>query len=260
MRLSGKTAIVTGGGQGIGAGIAEVFAREGAALLIADINEDAARNTAAKIRDQGGTAHYIRTDVTEWTDLEAMADAAVRQLGGIDILCCNVGIYPESPLEDMPAELWDKVMAVNLRSAFLSLKACLPQMKQQRWGRVVITSSITGNRTAMPDLSHYAASKGGLNGFIRAAAFEVARHNITVNGVEPGIIDTEGLRAAGPALIAQVREILPLGIIGEAHDVGHAMAFLASEEARFITGQTIVVDGGQTLSEFQSLVPKPVAG
>lgn len=260
MRLAGKSAIVTGAGQGIGAGIATVFAREGASLLIADIDDDAARKTATKIRDGGGNAQPIGTDVTKVADLQAMADAAMQHFGRIDILCCNVGIYPESPIEDMPADLWDKVMAVNLRSAFLSLKACLPQMKRQSWGRVVITSSITGNRTAMPDLSHYAASKGGLNGFIRAAAFEVARHNITVNGVEPGIIDTEGLRAAGPELIAQAREILPLGIIGEADDVGHAMAFLASEEAKFITGQTIVVDGGQTLSEFQSLVPKPIAG
>jgi len=259
MRLKGKTAIITGAGQGIGAGIAQVFSQEGARVLVADINGEAAERVAGKLRDQGGEAAHIATDATQWDDVQAMARAAIDTFGRIDILCCNVGIYPESPLEDMPEALWDKVMAVNLKSAFLSLKACLPNMKQQRSGRVVITSSITGNRTAMPDLSHYAASKGGLNGFIRAAAFEVARHNITVNGVEPGIIDTEGLRAAGPELIRQVRKILPLGEIGEADDVGHAMAFLASDEAKFITGQTIVVDGGQTLSEFQSMVPQPAA-
>jgi 3-oxoacyl-[acyl-carrier protein] reductase len=124
---------------------------------------------------------------------------------------------------------------------------------------VVITSSITGNRTAMPNMSHYAASKGAVNGFIRGAAFELARYNIMVNGVEPGMIDTEGLRTTmEPGLIAELARIMPIGRFGTVEDVAYAMAFLASDEAQFITGQTIVVDGGQTLAEVQSMVEPPV--
>lgn len=255
--LDGKVAIITGAGQGIGSGIAAVFVKEGAKVVIADIDPNAARATAQAIVDAGGEAIAQRTDVTSWVEVQAMAAAALDRFGRIDVLCSNAGIYPESTIEDMTPEQWDKVMAVNLKGAFLTLKACLPQMKRQHGGRVLITSSITGNRTAMPALAHYAASKGGVNGFIRAAAFEVAKHNITVNGIEPGMVDTAALRAMGTDMVAGATKIVPLGRIGRVEDVANAMVFLASDRAAYITGQTIVVDGGLTLSEMQSMVEPP---
>ena len=259
MSISFKVAIVTGAAKGIGRGIAEHFAKAGAKIVIADIDEAAARAAVEAIRASGGEAIAQRTDVTSWDSTQAMAAAALARFGRIDILCSNAGIYPEHRLEDMTPEQWDRVLGINLKGAFLTLKACLPQMKSQRSGRVIITSSITGNRTAMPALAHYAASKGGVNGFIRAAAFEVAKHNITVNGVEPGMIDTEALRAMGAPMIAEVGRVVPLGRIGRIEDVAQTMAFLASDAAGYITGQTIVVDGGMTLSELQSLVERPGA-
>ena len=259
MSISFKVAIVTGAAKGIGRGIAEHFAKAGAKIVIADIDEAAARAAVEAIRASGGEAIAQRTDVTSWDSTQAMAAAALARFGRIDILCSNAGIYPEHRLEDMTPEQWDRVLGINLKGAFLTLKACLPQMKSQRGGRVIITSSITGNRTAMPALAHYAASKGGVNGFIRAAAFEVAKHNITVNGVEPGMIDTEALRAMGASMIAEVGRVVPLGRIGRIEDVAQTMAFLASDAAGYITGQTIVVDGGMTLSELQSLVERPGA-
>jgi len=257
MSINGKVAIVTGGAKGIGRGIAEHFAKAGAKVVIADIDEAAARATAEAITASGGEAIAQRTDVTSWASAEAMAAATLARFGRIDVLCSNAGIYPEHRLEDMTPEQWDRVLAINLKGAFLTLKACLPPMKHQKGGRVIITSSITGNRTAVPALAHYAASKGGVNGFIRAAAFEMAKHNITVNGVEPGMIDTDSLRAMGAAMIAEVGRVVPLGRIGRIEDVAAAMTFLASDAASYITGQTIVVDGGLTLSELQSLVERP---
>ncbi|MGD9537051.1 MAG: SDR family NAD(P)-dependent oxidoreductase [Alphaproteobacteria bacterium] len=257
--VGGKVAIVTGAGRGIGEAIARVFAREGAKLLVADLDGAAAEASAARIAAAGGEAAPVAADVTDWGSVQAMAEAAVRRYGRIDVLCSNAGIYPESSIEAMSLEQWNKVQVINVNGAFLTVKACLPQMKKQGGGRVVITSSITGNRTAMPNMSHYATSKGAVNGFIRGAAFELAKYNITVNGVEPGMIDTEGLRAAmGPALIAELVKIMPIGRFGSVEDVAYAMAFLASDEAQFITGQTIVVDGGQTLAEVQSMVEPPV--
>jgi 3-oxoacyl-[acyl-carrier protein] reductase len=256
--IAGKVAIVTGAGRGIGRAIAEVFAAEGARVLIADLDGAAARLAAEHLRARGREAASCAADVTRSDDVQRMAETAVQQFGRIDVLCANAGIYPENRLEEMTPEQWDAVLAVNLKGPFLSLRACLPQMKRQRSGRVVVTSSITGNRTVMPNMAHYAASKAGLNGLVRAAAYEVARYGITVNGVEPGMIDTEGLRTMGPEMYAQIARIVPLGMIGSVTDVANTMAFLASEEARYITGQTIVVDGGMTLSELQSMVA-PVA-
>jgi 3-oxoacyl-[acyl-carrier protein] reductase len=142
------------------------------------------------------------------------------------------------------------MLDVNLRGVFLSVKACLPQMLAQRYGRIVVTSSTTGNRTAIIGLSHYAAAKGGINGFIRNTALELADRGITVNGVEPGNILTEGMiEVAGEEYARENEAVIPMGHLGEPEDIGHAMAFLVSDGAKFITGQTIVVDGGQILAE-----------
>jgi len=249
-RLSGKVAIVTGAGRGIGNGIARALAREGAKVLVVDIDEKTAKDAVETITKAGGTASSMRADLSKKTDADSVASAAVERYGRIDILCQNVGIYPRVAFEKMTEADWDRVMSVNLKSAFFILKSCLPTMEKQRYGKVVITSSITGPRTAIPGLAHYAASKGGLNGLLKAVALEEGKYNITVNGVEPGTILTEGVRDlyAGGATEQPVDRI-PLGRLGTADDIAGAALFLASDDSRYVTGQNVIVDGGQTIVE-----------
>lgn len=250
-RLAGKVAIVTGAGKGIGGGIAQVFAFEGARVLVADIDEDWGMKTVERIRQGGGEASFVKADVSEKEDMEFMAHTALERYGRIDILCNNAGIYTNmARIEEMTEEDWDKILTINLKGTFLAVRACVPQMIRQKYGRILITSSTTGNRTAIIGLSHYAASKAGINGFIRNVALELAEYNITVNGVEPGNILTEGMmEVVGEEYVKANEAVIPMGRLGEPEDIGHAMAFLASNEAKFITGQTIVVDGGQILPE-----------
>lgn len=242
---------MTGAGKGIGAGISRVFASGGAKVLVVDSDEKWGLETTDRIKETGGEASFFRADVSRAEDMNGMAAVAVERYGRIDILCNNAGIYTHmARIEEMTIEDWDAIMNVNLRGAFLAVKACVPHMINQRYGRILITSSTTGNRTAIIGLSHYAASKGGLNGFIRNIALELAEYNITVNGVEPGNIITEGMMdVVGEEWIRVNEAVIPMGHLGEPEDIGHAMAFLASDEAKFITGQTIVVDGGQILPE-----------
>jgi 3-oxoacyl-[acyl-carrier protein] reductase len=248
--LAGRVAIVTGAGRGIGRGIARVFATKGAKVILADLDRDLGEKSVEEINKAGGESVFVRSDVTKQADAEALARTAVQMYGKLDILCNNAGVYPNVALADMTEAQWNRVLEVNLTGTFLAVKACLPQMIEQRSGRIVLTSSVTGPRTGVPGLVHYAASKSGINGFIRCAAVELAKYGITVNGVEPGNIYSEGLHAQlGEDYIAACKKAVPLGFLGEPEDVGFAMAFLASDEARFITGQTIVVDGGQILPE-----------
>jgi 3-oxoacyl-[acyl-carrier protein] reductase len=249
--LDGKVAIVTGAGKGIGGGIARVFASEGARILVVDLDEQWGGKTVDSIKEACGEASFLRADVSSEQDMTQMARAAIQKYGRIDILCNNAGIFTHmARIEEMTVDDWDAILNVNLRGTFLAVKACVPQMIKQKHGRILITSSTTGNRTAIIGLSHYAASKGGINGFIRNIALELAEYNITVNGVEPGNIVTEGMiEVVGEEWIRVNEAIIPMGHLGEPADIGHAMAFLASDGAKFITGQTIVVDGGQMLPE-----------
>ena len=244
-RLQDKTAIVIGAARGIGAGIAEVFAEEGAKLVIADALEAEGRATAERL---GGLFH--RMDVSSPADNQALAAAALQRFGRVDILVQNAGIYPMTMIADIDPAEWDRVLAVNLKGVFLAFQACLKPMQAQRYGRCIFTSSITGPRVTSPGHGHYSASKAGIVGFIRAAALEAAAFGITVNGVEPGNIMTEGLQQnRSPEFIRTMEAAVPLGRLGTPRDVGHACAFLASDQAAYITGTTIVVDGGQILPE-----------
>ena len=249
-RLAGRVAIVTGAGQGIGLGIASVFAREGAAIVIADRNPQTGRDSAATIADQfGAETLFVETDVTDESATGALAQSALQRFRRLDILCHNAGIYPPSTLEEMTGEMWDRVLDTNLKSAMLLARACVPGMKAQGKGRLLFTSSITGPITGIAGYAHYGASKAGVMGFVRGAALEFAPYNITVNAVLPGNILSPGMTAQGQAYIdAQTRRI-PLKRLGSPLDIGHAMLFLASDEADYLTGQGIVVDGGQTLPE-----------
>jgi 3-oxoacyl-[acyl-carrier protein] reductase len=244
--LAGKSVVVTGASKGIGKGIARVFARQGAKVLIVARHADQAEATA---RDLGGGASAFAADVTRLEELEAAAAAAAERNGGIDVLCANAGIFPQVKIEEMPPEQWDHVLATNLKGTFLSVKACIPYLKKSEAGRIVLTSSITGPITGFPGWTHYGASKAGQLGFLRTAAIELARYGITVNAVMPGNIVTEGLEGLGADYLKTMAASIPLKRLGTVEDIGYAALFLASKEAAYITGQTIVVDGGQILPE-----------
>ena len=247
--IAGRSVIVTGASKGIGKGIAKVFARNGGKVLVVSRHLDEAEACAEELRRAGGTAKGHAADVTKIGDMQVMADAAVTAHGGIDILCANAGIYPQAKIEDLSAEDWHHVMATNLTGTFLPIKASLPHLKKSDQGRVVITSSITGPVTGFPGWAHYGATKAGQLGFMRTACIELAKYGTTVNAVLPGNILTEGLIALGPEYERSMAASIPLKKLGTVEDIGYAALFLASKEAAYITGQTIIIDGGQILPE-----------
>jgi 3-oxoacyl-[acyl-carrier protein] reductase len=247
--IADRSVIVTGASKGIGKGIARVFASKGAQVLIAARDLAQADAVADEIRLAGGIASAVAADVSRPEDCTRMARAAVERHGGIDIVCCNAGVFPAAKLGAMSVADWDQVLDINLKGTFLTVNACLPALKARGRGRIIVTSSITGPITGYPGWSHYAASKAGQLGFVRTASIELAPHHITVNAVLPGNILTEGVEALGPEYIARMTSAIPQRRLGSVEDVAYAALFLASDEAAFITGQTIVVDGGQVLPE-----------
>ena len=247
--IAGKSVIVTGGSKGIGKGIAKVFAAQGAKVMIAARGEEAAKLAVAEIEAAGGTATYHLTDVADWSSVQQMVAATVGTFGGVDILCANAGIFPQVKMVDMSPDDWDTVMQVNLKSSFLCVKACIPIFETSGKGRVVLTSSITGPVTGFPGWSHYGASKSGQLGFLKTAAMELSRYNTTINAVMPGNIFTEGLQDLGEDYLKTMAASIPLKRLGVVEDIGNAALFFASDEAGYITGQQIVVDGGQILPE-----------
>ena len=248
-RFANKVAVVTGGAKGIGGGISRALGAEGAIVAILDIDDKVGTATAEEVVKNGGTASFIHADVSKKADADTGIAAAVQKYGRVDILCQNVGIYPRISFENMNEMDWDRVMNVNLKSAFFVLKACIPVMQMQKYGRIVVTTSITGPRTAISGLSHYGASKGGLNGLIKGIALEQAKYGITINGVEPGTVYTEGVVAQFGESFNEGLARIPLGRLGKPDDIAGPVLFLASDDAKYVTGQTIIVDGGQTIVE-----------
>ncbi|HTW64523.1 MAG TPA: 3-oxoacyl-ACP reductase FabG [Bryobacteraceae bacterium] len=249
--IAGRSVIVSGASKGIGKGIARVFASKGAKVLIAARDLAPADAAASQIRSAGGIAAAVSADASIPEDCARMARTAIELHGGIDIVCCNAGIFPAARLGAMTPADWDQVLDINLKGTFLTVDACLAALQARGKGRIIVTSSITGPLTGYPGWSHYAASKAGQLGFVRTAAIELAPHNITVNAVLPGNILTEGVEALGPEYIARMTAAIPQRRLGTVEDIAYAALFLASDEAAFITGQTIVVDGGQVLPESQ---------
>lgn len=247
--IKGKSVIVTGGSKGIGLGIARVFARQGAKLTIASRGKEAGEAAVKHLNDVGGTARWAECDVSDWDSLRGMVDAAAAAQGGLDIMCANAGMFPQTKMVDMDVSEWDTVINTNLKSTFLSVKASIPHFDKAGKGRVVLTSSITGPITGFPGWTHYGASKSGQLGFLKTAAMELSRYNTTINAVMPGNIYTEGLQDLGQDYLDTMAASIPLKRLGDVEDIGNAALFFASDEAGYITGQQVVVDGGQILPE-----------
>jgi len=247
--LDGRTVVVTGGSKGIGKGIARVFARAGANVLVAARDESTLAAAADDLRGDGGRVDTVTGDVARLDDCRAIAAAAVDRFGGIDVLCANAGIFPDKPFPELTEADIDAVLGCNLKGTMFMVQACLPALEASGHGRVVITSSITGPITGYPGWSHYGASKAAQLGFLRTAAIELAPKNVTVNAVMPGNIATEGLAEMGEDYIRETEAVIPQHRLGGVEDIGYAALFFATDQAAYITGQTIVVDGGQTLPE-----------
>ncbi|WP_197381009.1 3-oxoacyl-ACP reductase FabG [Mycolicibacterium mengxianglii] len=248
--LDNKNVVITGATKGIGFGIASVFATAGANVAIAARSQPDIDTAVGKLDTLGpGRVIGLAVDVTDAESCQALADGTMAAFGGIDVLCANAGIFPEAPLHTMtPADL-ATVLDVNVKGTVYSVQACLDALTRSGAGRVIITSSITGPVTGFPGWSHYGASKAAQLGFMRTAAIELAPRQITVNAVLPGNILTEGLQDMGEEYLAGMARAIPAGTLGTPEDIGHLAAFLATDEARYITGQSIVVDGGQILPE-----------
>lgn len=244
-----RTILITGASKGIGRGIAKVFAAQGAKVTVLARQLEAVEPVVEEIRQAGGIALAQAADVTNLDSLKAAVQATVEQFGGLDILCANAGIFPSSSLENMSESDWDAVMNTNLKGTLFSVQACLPALRKSAAPRIILTSSITGPLTGYPGWTHYGASKAGQLGFLRTAALELAADQITINAVLPGNVLTEGLEDLGDDYLAKMAAAIPLKRLGSVEDIAHAMVFFASPEAGYITGQTLVVDGGQVLPE-----------
>jgi 3-oxoacyl-[acyl-carrier protein] reductase len=237
--VAGRAVIVTGGTRGIGKGIAGVFARNGARVLITGRAPD-----SAVPEEIGGDVTYVQADTGNLDDCRRMAAAARQRLGGVDVLCANAGIFPPASIADMTGEDFDQVLGTNVKGTVFAVQACLDALTRSGRGRVILISSITGPITGVARWSLYGASKAAQLGFMRSAAVELAPRGITVNAVLPGNIET-----ADASYTAAMTSAIPMRRLGTVEEIGHAVLFFATDEAGYITGQTIVVDGGQVLPE-----------
>ncbi|MVW85799.1 SDR family oxidoreductase [Pseudomonas sp. PB101] len=250
LNFSGKAVLVTGGAQGIGRGIVEAFSLRGAHVVIADLQLPQAQALAVELSGRSCAVEAVCVDLADATAVLELVQGLEQRLGRLDILVHNAGYFPLTPFAEITPSILDRTLAVNLSALFWLTQAALPMFRRQGLGCVLVTSSVTGPRVAYPGLCHYAASKAGVNGFIRNAALELAGHNVRVNGVEPGMIATPAMgNLGGDQVTDDIASRVPLGRLGTAADIAGAMLFLASDLATYITGQTLVVDGGATLPE-----------
>jgi NAD(P)-dependent dehydrogenase (short-subunit alcohol dehydrogenase family) len=246
-RLVGKCALVTGSSSGIGRGIALRFAKEGANVAINDlaVKEKQAQAVVEEIKKLGVKAIAVKADVSKTSEVDEMVTQVVRQLGKLDILANNAGIFLEKPLEETTDEMWDRVLNTNLKGQFLCARRCVPEMLKQGKGKIINTASID-SIIAEPNASAYCASKAGVAGLTTALALELAPKKINVNAIAPGQIDTPLIAEwmKNPEIVRTIISKTPFGRIGKPEDIAAAAAFLASDESEFINGVILVVDGG----------------
>jgi len=243
--FSGRVAVVTGAGQGMGRAVARRLAAGGARLVVNDVAADAAERTAADIETGGGEAIAVGGSVASKGDVDRIVEAALDRYDALHILVNNAGVLRPTPVIDIEEDEWDLVVSVNLKGTYLCSRAALPPMQRAGWGRIVNFSSTAGKNVSTVGGAHYTASKAGVLGFTRHLAKEAARHGITVNAVCPGLIDTEMVRATISDDSAKAyAEDFPIARMGEPEEVAELVAFLASDRAAYITGASLDINGG----------------
>jgi 3-oxoacyl-[acyl-carrier protein] reductase len=245
-RLNDRTAIITGASRGIGRATALLFAGEGASVVVADVNTDDGTEVVERIESDGGTASFVSVDVTDSEQVQAMVDHAIEMYGGVDILVNNAGITKDATLKKMSEEAFDQVVDVNLKGVFNCTKAALPALTDSDHGRVLNAASVVGLYGNFGQ-TNYVATKSGVIGMTKTWARELGRDGVTVNAVAPGFIETPMVDTVPDKVLEQLKGRTPLGRLGTAEDIANAYLFLASEEASFITGAVLSVDGGLVL-------------
>lgn len=247
-------AIVTGAGLGIGRAIAKRLAADGATVVVATRTASDGEDTVNAIRNDGGKAELFCCDVGFHSQVDALVNEAIQRFGQLDIVVHNAGYFPYCGVEQLSDEELDRILNVNLKACFWLTQAALPLLRKSANARILITSSVSGNHANAPGLTHYSSAKAGVTGFVRNMALELAREGITVNAVEPGFIKTERNSVPEMAdMLTATAAAIPMQRAGDPMDIAHLMAFLASPHAAYITGQSIVVDGGLTLGTADSI-------
>lgn len=246
MNLKGKVAVVTGGNRGIGKAIALKLAQQGTSVAICGTNEGTLKESAAEIEKVGVKAFYMKVDVSKGAEVEAFSKSVLEAFGKVDILVNNAGITKDNLLLRMNEQEWDDVLSINLKSTFLMTKFFVKSMMKTRQGRIINITSIIGVR-GNAGQANYAASKAGIIGLTKTTAREFASRNITCNAIAPGFIQTDMTNTLDEKMKAELLKEIPLGFLGETSDIANVVAFFASEEARYITGQVVCVDGGMVI-------------
>jgi len=258
-RLYNKVAIVTGGSRGIGKGIVISLISNGAKVVIMDLNEEDGKLTESQInKNFKNSVTFFKGDVSLKDDNIKAVENAISTYGRLDIVCANAGIYPLTWIKDISEKEWDEVMNVNLKGPFFLMQSAMNYFIKNKYGKVIFTSSITGTAVSASGHAHYAATKSGLLGLVKTAAVELSQHNININAIIPGNVMSEGMKLErGDDYIKSQASAIPLGRLAETNEIGSLVSFLASDDSSYITGQGIIIDGGQTLPENPNEVFQP---